>query len=440
MEKCIKSFILIYTYLIIELYMPFKNVINAPKIKNVNVQVLKEAGSVDGMAPLNGYTLTQTIGIKFYNYNRTIPYQLGINMASYSDKNIHSASRDNGNGGNIVTIEYKSVDENNFLSAYSQLKSESFSRGQAVNTGKKTAAKSNTVVITKNVKVEGGPGRYYRDMETLHKGTKVTVIGKEDVWYLVEYNGSKGKKRGYVHVSNIKASDISELKYNKTQGVTLWKTSVKGGPGADYAAIGTLKSSKGITILEEIGQWYFVEYNTTGDPNIGNKRGYVLKANIKAALSISNNLVDFVKRYEGYYTNTYICGGGKRTIGYGHVILEGETFSSITKAEARELLKKDLEYITHRVNELTWDLNLKQQEFDSLVSFAFNVGEGSLKKSDLLECIEDGERKPSNLRPNFSAWRKAGRRVLLGLERRRYDEWEMFCSGDYIRDAQKKYK
>jgi lysozyme len=437
MEKNIILFTLIFIQLIVELFMPSGNVTNAPEIKSANVQALNEANS------------------KLHNYNRTSINYSTVDIELTSGKNIYAAnsgstvaSKDNEDskaqedGHNIVTIEYKQVNEDKALSLYSQYQTQRVSRGQAANTDKKTEIKEDTALVIKNAKVEGGPGLYYKDMQTLKKGTKVTVIGKEGTWCLVEYNDteSKGKKRGYVQIKNMKVSNIGNLKHNKTQGITIKKTSVNGGPGKDYAAIGSLKKNEGVTILKEVDQWYFVEYNTTRDPNVGNKRGYVLKANVKEAHSIGDNLVNFVSKYEGYYSKVYICGGGKRTIGYGHVILAGESFKSMNKAEARELLKKDLEYVAHRVNELTSGLNLKQQEFDALVSFAFNVGEGGLRKSDLLLSIKNGERKPSEIRKDFAAWRKASGRVLLGLERRRYDEWEMFCDGDYLRDAHKKYK
>lgn len=436
MEKNIRSLVMIYICLIAEFLMLFANVANLPQSKSVSLQVLNGSAS------------------KSDNYYMANTDHLDVNIELNSDKNAYAKNRvsavaskdnksskeDSGSSHKVVTIEYGSVDKYKALYSYSKLQSQRFSRGQAAKSNKEVEVKANTAVVIKSSKVEGGPGLYYKDIDTIREGTKVTVIGKEGSWCLVEYIGEKGKKRGYVQIKSIEGSNISSLKYNKTQGVTKAKTSLMSGPGKDYEAIGSLKKNEGITILEDTGQWSFVEYNTTRDPNIGNKRGYVLKSNVEEALSIGDNLVNFVSKYEGYYSRTYICGGGKRTIGYGHVILPGESFDSMTKPQARELLKKDLEYIAHRVNELTSDSNLKQQEFDSLVSFAFNVGEGGLKKSDLLKSIKAGERNSSEIRGNFSAWRKAGGRVLLGLERRRYDEWEMFCQGDYLRDAHKKFK
>ena len=97
---------------------------------------------------------------------------------------------------------------------------------------------------------------------------------------------------------------------------------------------------------------------------------------------ISSNGLEIIKKYEGCYLKAYKCPAGVWTIGYGHTA-GVKSGMSISKAEAEKLLKEDCEAFEKYVNSksivpLTDELN--QNQFDALVSFAFNVGPGNLKK------------------------------------------------------------
>ena len=61
-----------------------------------------------------------------------------------------------------------------------------------------------------------------------------------------------------------------------------------------------------------------------------------------------------------------------------------------------------------------------QSHFDALVSFAFNVGLGSLQKSTLRMKYNRGEY--TEAADEFLKWAKAGGKVLKGLLNRREDE------------------
>lgn len=150
----------------------------------------------------------------------------------------------------------------------------------------------------------------------------------------------------------------------------------------------------------------------------------------------SDAVVSFIKVWEGFRSEPYKCLGGEMTIGYGHVIKSGEKYTKITKEKATELLKKDLQSVEKDVNSLCKSNNVKltQQEFDSLVSFTFNLGIGNLKKSELFRNIKNGVRDKNKLKENFKVWRMAGGKVVAALEKRRIDEWQMFFYGDYKRD------
>lgn len=149
----------------------------------------------------------------------------------------------------------------------------------------------------------------------------------------------------------------------------------------------------------------------------------------------SKSLVEFLAAYEGFSPTPYRGADSQNlTIGYGHVIRPGETYTSITKEDALELKLKDIESFVEGVNRITKDIELNQQQFDSLVSFAYNCGLGALESSTLLKKIKKGNATPEEIEESFSVWSYCNGKRLLGLWRRRMDEAEMFNEGCYTRD------
>ncbi len=115
------------------------------------------------------------------------------------------------------------------------------------------------------------------------------------------------------------------------------------------------------------------------------------------------------------------------TIGYGHTAAAGPPVPAagmtITAGEADAILARDLSRFEAAVARLV-TVPLSQGEFDALVSFAFNVGEGALGRSTLLKKLNAGDR--AGAAAEFGRWNKAGGRVLAGLTRRRAEERAMF--------------
>lgn len=137
--------------------------------------------------------------------------------------------------------------------------------------------------------------------------------------------------------------------------------------------------------------------------------------------------VQHICQFEGLKLERYRDAVGLWTIGYGHLILKEETekLSKITTGEAKQLLRKDLKRTEDGVKKL---LNhpATQNQFDALVSFAFNVGVGNLKKSTLLKKLNAGDIQGAALQ--FKSWNKAGGKILTGLTRRREAEMKLFLS------------
>lgn len=144
-------------------------------------------------------------------------------------------------------------------------------------------------------------------------------------------------------------------------------------------------------------------------------------------MKISDNCIELVSSFEGLYLNAYKCPAGVWTIGYGHTgKVDGKPIRSgmtITKAKAKELLHFDLLTFEKEVNRLV-SVKLNQNQFDALVSFAFNCGANALATSTLLKKVNRKQFLAAG--DEFLKWTRGGGRVLPGLERRRSAERALF--------------
>ena len=158
---------------------------------------------------------------------------------------------------------------------------------------------------------------------------------------------------------------------------------------------------------------------------------------------VSDNIVKFIQSYEGYYAERYYCESHYPTIGYGHV-LSGKNDplwnAHLTKKEAAELLKKDLNgSYKKELDKFIKDnkLILTQQQYDAMISFAFNCGakvwyKKAFKFRDTLLSYKDGSKIPaSTVRNQMDNWNHGSDGVLPGLTRRRRNEARLFSTGSY---------
>ena len=132
--------------------------------------------------------------------------------------------------------------------------------------------------------------------------------------------------------------------------------------------------------------------------------------------------VALIKKFEGCELSSYQCSAGVFTIGYGHTlgVQDGDT---CTQEEAESMLKDDLGVFEEAVDRLV-NVDLEQNQFDSLVAWTFNLGEGNLKESTLLKVLNEGNY--SGVPEQIKRWNRAGGEVLDGLIRRREAEALLF--------------
>ncbi len=137
--------------------------------------------------------------------------------------------------------------------------------------------------------------------------------------------------------------------------------------------------------------------------------------------------INFIKAFEGLRLRAYpdpSSGRAPWTIGYGTTkgIRPGMV---ITKARAEEMLRRDLREIEQVVNDLI-KVEITQTMFDALVSFAYNVGVGNLRRSTLLKNLNQGDNQGAA--DQLLRWNRARGRLLPGLTRRRVAERDLFLS------------
>jgi lysozyme len=160
-------------------------------------------------------------------------------------------------------------------------------------------------------------------------------------------------------------------------------------------------------------------------------------------VKVSAAAIDMIKSHEGVRTKPYRCPALLWTVGVGHVIdpthaaVKYEERKSLpvpagwdralTMDEVDRILSQDLGRFERGVVRLCPAAVGRQGVFDSLVSFAFNVGLGNLQRSSLRMKTNRGEFEEAA--DEFLKWTKAAGRVLPGLVKRRNDERAMYLAG-----------
>ena len=144
-------------------------------------------------------------------------------------------------------------------------------------------------------------------------------------------------------------------------------------------------------------------------------------------MQISQEGIALIKKFEGCELEAYKCAAGVWTIGYGSTkgVEEGNI---ITQEEADNLLLEEMHEYEGYINDMV-TVDLKQNEFDSLVSWVFNLGPSNLSSSTLLSRLNN---KVWDDIPNqIKRWNKAGGQVRQGLVRRREAEALLFQGKDW---------
>jgi lysozyme len=150
-------------------------------------------------------------------------------------------------------------------------------------------------------------------------------------------------------------------------------------------------------------------------------------------MQLSAEGMKLVKRWEGYRERTYLDVAGFPTIGYGHRLLASESFpNGIEQAQANEILARDVCGAEQAVTRLV-KVALTQNQFDALVDFVFNLGQGKLAASTLLK--ELNREHYDAAREQLLRWDRAGAQENANLKARRRSEYDLWNSAAVQRET-----
>ena len=158
-------------------------------------------------------------------------------------------------------------------------------------------------------------------------------------------------------------------------------------------------------------------------------------------MNVSPRAITMIRHHEGVRNKPYRCPALLWTIGVGHVMypeqaklpmnrrgevnLRIEDFRVFTDGEIDAILRSDLDRFERGVERFC-PVPLTQGQFDALVSFAFNVGLGTLQRSTLRQKVLRGDMEGAA--EEFLKYCLAGGKILKGLQNRRKDERAVFLS------------
>ena len=144
-------------------------------------------------------------------------------------------------------------------------------------------------------------------------------------------------------------------------------------------------------------------------------------------MQVSPEGAAFIKQFEGLSLSSYLCPANVWTVGYGTTGPDIGPDTKITKEEAEAFFASDVMAFAGGVKD-SLKVTVNQNQFDALVSFAYNVGLGAFRSSTLLKLLND-RADPKIVAAEFSRWINAeNKKAIEGLKIRREKERQLFLT------------
>ena len=145
-------------------------------------------------------------------------------------------------------------------------------------------------------------------------------------------------------------------------------------------------------------------------------------------MKTSLNGLNLIKQFEGIKTSPYVDCAGLWTVGIGHLIGNGHSLPDsynrmFSVDECYALLATDVTRIERGVARFI-SVPLTQNQFDALVSFTYNLGIGTLQRSQIRQKINRGDIQSAI--QSWAKYNKANGIVKKGLTARRNAEIALF--------------
>jgi lysozyme len=147
-------------------------------------------------------------------------------------------------------------------------------------------------------------------------------------------------------------------------------------------------------------------------------------------MKISQTGIDLIKSFEGLKLEAYKCTSGIATIGFGSTFYPDKTSVKMgdklkDKQEAEELFKLTLQTFENIISGLFYNVTLKQNQYDALVSLTFNIGVTAFANSTLFKKVKINP-NDKTIEAEFNKWINSGGKKSKGLIRRRKDEAKLY--------------
>lgn len=139
----------------------------------------------------------------------------------------------------------------------------------------------------------------------------------------------------------------------------------------------------------------------------------------------SKRIEDFIKGFEALRLKAYMpTPNDVPTIGYGSTGPDVKLGMVWTEAQADARFAKDLADFAKAVSDKLGTAPTTQDQFDAMVSLAYNIGKGGFAESTLLRLHKEG--KYAEAAAQFGRWSKQASKTLNGLVRRRAAEERIY--------------
>ena len=142
-------------------------------------------------------------------------------------------------------------------------------------------------------------------------------------------------------------------------------------------------------------------------------------------MKLNDDGYKLICEFEGLRLKPYLCSNRISTIGYGNTYYpNGKRVTllddAITKEYAFEIFKTIADKFAKRVDDMVTS-EITQNQFNALVSFAYNVGTGAFATSTLLKKVNNNSNDVA-IKNEFLKWVRANKKVIQGLVNRRNKE------------------
>lgn len=148
-------------------------------------------------------------------------------------------------------------------------------------------------------------------------------------------------------------------------------------------------------------------------------------------MKLNNSGYLLITEFEGFSAKPYLCPAKIPTIGFGNTYYpDGKRVTlldkEITKVQAFEIFKSVADGFGSAVSKLV-TTPLNQNQFNALVSLAYNIGTGNFASSTLLKKVNKNHNDRS-IALEFKKWNKVNKKEVAGLTKRRIYEANIYFS------------